>query len=234
MIRDDSTSISEPAPKPNGIVLALIAGCIAVGAPFVTTYLGLRDFDVDPRVPRYQAIMSLPVFFVAILPIILLILFAIRRKFMHPLLRTLLVLSPALLLTMPGLIEALVSPTKPDVSFAERIGHPIPDDAGAFKAWFSHSPGESSYMFTFRCSAESTESLLAANTYKLVENPAMLDPEMGQYFQLPIGGVVPPKGWPQPKTWAGIKIYSSDVPGGYRYLLTDADKSRVFILVGNT
>lgn len=202
--------------------------------PYATTYLGLRDFDVDPRVPRYQAVMSLPFFVILVLPIILLILSAIRRRCMHPLLRSLLVLSPALVLTMPGLIEALVSPTKPDVPFAERMGHPIPNDADDFKVWFSHSPGESSYMFTFRCSAKSTESLLAGNTYKLVEKPSMLDPEMGQSYQLPIGGLAPPKGWPQPKTWADLKIYSSAVPGGYRYLLTDADESRVFILVGDT
>lgn len=212
----------------------LIAGFIAVGGLFVTTYLELREFDVDPRLPRYQAIMNLPFFVVLVFPIILLILFAIRRRYMHPLLRSLLVLSPALVLTMPGLIESLVSPTRSNVDFSERMGHPIPDDATGFKAWFSHSPGESSYMFTFRCSAESTESLLAAKTYKLIENPSMLDPETGQYFQLPIGGMAPPKGWPQPKTWDGLKLYKSDVSGGYRYILTNADKSNIFILVGDT
>lgn len=210
-----------------------IAGFIAVGGPLVTTYLELREFDVDPRLPRYQAIMNLPFFVVLVLPIILLILFAIRRRCLHSLLRSLLVLSPALVLTIPGLIEALVSPTKPYVSFAERMGHSVPNDASAFKAWFSHSPGESKYMFTFRCSAGSTESLLAANVYELIENPSMLDPEMGQHYELPIGGRALPKGWPQPKTWEGIKIYSSDVPGGHRYLMTDGSKSRVFILFGS-
>lgn len=234
MIRGDSTSVGEPAAKPNGILLVLITGCITVGLPIATTYLGLREFDVDPLVIHFEAIMSLPYFLVLILPVVLLILFTIRRKRMHPLLRSLLVLSPALLLTMPGLMEALASPTKSTVSFAERMRHPIPDDAREFKAWFSHSPGESTYMFTFRCSAKSTESLLAANTYTVVENPSMLDPEMGHHHQLPIGGTAPPNGWPQPKSWNGITIYKSMVPGGYRYLLTDADKSRVFILVGDT
>lgn len=234
MIRDEPTSISRRAPKPNGILLTLIAGCIAVGVPFVTTYLGLRDFDIDPHVPRYLAIMSLPFFIILVLPIILLILYLIRRRWMHPLLRSLIVVSPALVITVPGLIEALVSPTRPDVPFAERMGHPVPNDAGAFKAWFSHSPGESRYMFSFRCSAEATESMLAANAYEVIENPSMLDPEIGQYYELPMGGMVVPKGWPQPKTWDGIKIYSSDVAGGYLYLLTDESKSRVFILVGST
>ncbi len=221
-------------PKPSGISLALIAACLVAGMPFVTTYLGLRDFDVDPRVPRWQAIMSLPLFFFLVFPIILIILFAIRRRCLHPLLRSVLVLAPALLLTMPGLIESLVSPKKPDVPFAERMGCPIPSDASGFKAWFSHSPGESTYMFTFHCSTESTELLLAAKAYKLDENPSMLDPEIGQYFQLPIGGLPLPKGWPNPKTWQGLRFYASDVPGGYRYLLTDGAGSRVFILAGDT
>ena len=226
--------IRKSAPKPNGILLALVAGFLAVGVPYATTYLGLREFDIDPRVPRYEALMRLPFFVVLILPILLLTLFAIRRRLMHPLLRSLLVLSPALLLTLPGLIKAVISPTKSNVDFAERMGCSIPSDATGFKAWFSHSPGESSYMFTFSCSAKSTDSLLAANSYKLIENPSMLDPEMGRYYQLPIGGMLPPKGWPQPKTWNGLRLYKSDVSGGYRYILTNADRSKIFILVGDT
>jgi hypothetical protein len=116
-------------PRPRGIFLVLIAGCLVAGMPFVTTYLGLRDFDVDPRVPRWQAIMSLPLFFFLVLPIIFIILFAIRRRCLHPLLRSVLVLAPALVLTMPGLIEALVSPEKPAAPFTKRMGHLIPSDA---------------------------------------------------------------------------------------------------------
>ena len=224
----------EKHPRPSGIFLSFIAGCLVAGTPYVTTYLGLRDFDVDPRVPRWQAIMSLPLFFFLALPIIFIILLAIRRRCLHPLLRSFLVLSPALVLTMPGLIEALARPEKPAAPFTERMGHPIPSDTSGFRAWFSHSPGESTYMFTFRCSAESTKSMLAANTYRLIENPSMLDPEIGLYYQLPIGGLPLPNGWPNPKTWEGLRLYSSDVPGGYRYLLTDEAGSRVFFIAGDT
>jgi hypothetical protein len=76
--------------------------------------------------------------------------------------------------------------------------------------------------------------MLAANTYRPIENPSMLDPEMGQYYQLPIGGLSLPNGWPNPKTWQGLRLYASDVPGGYRYFLTDEAGSRVFILTGDT
>jgi hypothetical protein len=89
-------------------------------------------------------------------------------------------------------------------------------------------------MFTFCCSTESTELLLAAKTYKLDENPSMLDPEIGQHFELPIGGLPLPNGWPNPKTWQGLRLYTSEVPGGYHFLLTDEDGSRVFILTGDT
>lgn len=223
-----------PTTKPNGLLLALIAGCVAVSVPYISMYLRYRAFDLDPREPRYFALMNLAFFIVLVLPIIFLILSIIRGKCMRPLFRVLVVVSPALLLTMPGFIEAVMVPEKPGVPFSERMAHPIPEDATGFRAWFSHSPGESSYMFTFRCSAASTETLLAANSYKLIENPAMLDPDIGEYFQVPIGGMTLPKGWPKPKSWNGLKVFSSEVPGGYRYLLTNADQSRVFILAGDT
>jgi predicted neutral ceramidase superfamily lipid hydrolase len=116
-------------PKPSGISLALVAGFLVVGMPFVTTYLGLRYFEVDPRVSRWQVIMNLTLFIFLVLPIILVVLFAIRRRCLNPLLRSILVIAPALVLTMPGLIESMVSPAKPDVSFTERMRCPCPGSA---------------------------------------------------------------------------------------------------------
>jgi hypothetical protein len=234
MTGEDTWDTREISPKPNGVLLVLIAGCIAIGLPFVTTYLSLREFDVDSRVPRYQAMLSLPLFVFLVLPIIFLILFVLSRRCIGPFLRSFLVLSPVLVLTVPALIEAAISPVRASVEFAERMEHSIPDDARGFKAWFSHSPGETNYMFTFSCSAQSTEAILASGTYRLVENSSMLDPGIRQFSGLPIGGSVIPKAWPRPNTWDGLKLYQSEVPGGYRYLLTDVERSRVFILVGDT
>ncbi len=230
----ETRSISEPAFKPHGALLVFLAACLTVGVPYTTVYLEYRAFSINPMMSQARAIMSLPLFIFLILPITLLILFLIRERFMHPLIRALTVLLPVLMLNVPGLIGALFSPHKPQAPFLERMGHPIPDDAAGFKAWFSHSPGESSYMFTFGCSAESTESLLAAKPYKLTDSPSMLDPETGHLYPLPIGGMRPPKGWPLPRSWNGLKLYSSGVPGGYCYLLCNADNTRVFILVGDT
>ncbi len=39
---------------------------------------------------------------------------------------------------------------------------------------------------------------------------------------------------PSPNSWDGLKLYSSELPGGYRYLLTNAEKTKIFILVGDT
>ncbi|MCP5532510.1 MAG: hypothetical protein H7A49_16605 [Akkermansiaceae bacterium] len=223
----------EPVPRPAGIWLVVIAGCIVAAAPVAEIHLRYREFDLGPGF-GIQMILSGVSFAVLVLPITLLMVFLLRRKRLRPVWRSLLILAPVLLLTLPGLVESVFSPINSRDVFAKRMEREVPSDAGDFKAWFSHSPGESSYMFSFRCTAASTEALLAAHPYALVKEHAMFEPEIGESFRLPIGGLAVPDGWPEPKTWHGLEVHTSDVPGGYRFLLTDRERTRVLILVGDT
>ncbi|MES2922784.1 MAG: hypothetical protein V4819_14615 [Verrucomicrobiota bacterium] len=221
-------------PKPHGFLLILLAGCIVAFAPIVNRLVAFREFDLDLRFALFDALMTLVFVGIFLLHIHLGILFLIRGKHLRPLYRTLLILSPALVFTLPLFIEALVEPVDSKKSFAQRMKHPLPVDATGWRAWYSHSPGESSYMFSFNTTSASTEALLASGSYTLNENPMMLEPEIGDLMPLPIGGYSVPNGWPQPKTWHGLKVYTSHDNNGYCYILTDGAKSRVFIMVGDT
>ena len=220
--------------QPKRWILVIAAPLLWIAITYLNIRIQFKEFDLDPGWVSSLMIMKSLIPALVAFPCTLMLLSWMRDKCFGGWLRILIALSPVLLTTLPGVFSTLISPMRRSVEFKERMGTAIPDDAFNLQAWYSHSSGESSYMFAFQCSARSTESILAANTYEIVENPSMLDPELGQFYQLPIGGMSPPKGWPQPKSWKGIKTYSSEVPGGYRYLLTDADKSRVFILVGDT
>lgn len=222
------------SPKSHGAFLILLTGFIAAFAPTVNGLIAFREFDLDLRFALSDALMSLVCISVFLLPIQLGILFLIRRKQIRPLYRTLLVLSPVLVLTVPPFLEALMKPVDSKKRFAQRLKHPLPADATGWRAWYSHPPGESHYMFSFNTTPASTETLLGSSIYTLVENPPMLDPEIGDYSQLPIGGNAPPKGWPIPKTWEGLKVFSSRENNDYCYILTDGSKSRIFIMVGDT
>ncbi len=231
---EPSAKPKPPAPRPDGFVLVLVATALAAVTPFVSLHLGYRAFDLDPRLVRLETMMTLPFFFVLMLPIILLILVLIRGRNLRPSFRSLIVLAPVLVLCGPRWVEAAFDPADPRIPFFKGMNAQLPKDAADFKAWFSHAPGETKYMFSFRCSPESTDTLLASAPYKAVENPTMLDPDFSRFYQLPIGGLTVPRGWPEPKTWSGLKVHQSEVSGGYRYLMTDESRTQVFILVGDT
>lgn len=89
-------------------------------------------------------------------------------------------------------------------------------------------------MFCFQTTSAAANHLLQSTASKLVEHPAMLDPELGFHYELPITGVSVPKGWPKPKTWDGLQVYQSGQIKDYCYILKDASKTQVFVMVGDT
>lgn len=178
--------------------------------------------------------MQLPHLIVGIIPFVLITLVWMRGKHFSPWLRILIAVSPVLLATLPGVLSAANNPMRRIVEFQQQMDSPIPDDASNLKAWYSHSPGESSYMFSFQCSTDSIEALIKAHPYQLLEKPNMVDPELDRFFELPIAGLALPKGWPRPKDWSDLQIYSSEVTGGYLLLLISRSAKQVFILVGDT
>ncbi|MES2658070.1 MAG: hypothetical protein V4689_05600 [Verrucomicrobiota bacterium] len=221
-------------PKPHGFFLVLLAGCILALAPIVNKLVAFREFDLDLRFAVFDALISLVSVGIFLLPIHLGLLFLIRGKHLRPLYRLILVLSPTFVFILPRFVVALVRPVDSEKSFAERMKHPLPADATGWRAWYSHSPGESSYMFCFSTTPASTRALLASGSYTFVEAPMMLEPANGEPMPLPIGGYSVPRGWPKPKSWDGLKVYFSRKNNGYCYILTDGTKSRVFIMVGDT
>lgn len=232
MENDDMSHVEHP--KPSGWILVLLTPLLCMAMVYSSIRLEFREFDLEPWWVRGLMVMQSPVLILVVLPCALIILGLMRHKFIVGWLRALVVLSPVLLMTLPGFLSALSSPMKSSIEFKERMGTAIPKDASDLQAWYSHGPGESGYMFAFRCSAASMDALVRAHPYQLHENPIMLDPDMGSHFQLPIGGAAVPKGWPKPKEWSDLQVYQSDVDGGYRYLLISRNASRVFILVGDT
>jgi hypothetical protein len=221
-------------PQPRGVLLLLLNCVIAVGLPVIGTRLGLREYDVDPRMLRGAAYWSLIGCVFLILPVTLLILGLIREKRITPWARTLIVMSPVFLVNLPTLADAIFSPTSVRKDFQKRMHHPLPANATRLHAWYSHAPGEASYMFCFNTMPEDTEALLESGSFKRRENHEMNEPEFGGYFDLPIGGARIPEGWPHPKSWEGFEVYSSDTIKDYSYILTDKSKTKVFVMVGDT
>ena len=118
------------------------------------------------------------------------------------------------------------------MDFAEWMKQPLPLNATGLRAWFSHGK-DSSYMFCFNTAPDTTNDLLESGSFKLLENPMMNDPELGAYFDLPIGGVRIPAGWPHPKTWDGLEVYYSETIKDYGFILTNRLHTKVFVLVGD-
>lgn len=222
------------SPRPHGALLILMAGCISFLAPKLIQLVAFREFSLDPRDAQWQTFMNLPIFVILIIPIQLGILSFIRGKSIRPIYRSLLVLSPVLVFAIPKLVVAVVKPVSAKACFYERMKLPLSPDAAGLKAWYSHSPGASVFMFSFSTIPEFTEALLASGHFTLIEEPSMSDPELGAYYELPIGGLSIPKGWPKPKTWENLKVFTSNETNDFCYILTDSSKCRVFILVGDT
>lgn len=220
-------------PKPRGIFLLLLNCVIAVGLPVLCMRLRLREYDMDLRMLQAAAYWSLIGFVFLILPATVLILRIIRERRITSRVRTLIVMSPAVLLSLPALKEAIFSPASARKDFQERMGHPLPANATRLHAWCSLSR-EDSYKFCFNTMPVDTETLLESGGFKRLENQEMNEPETGIYFDLPISGARIHNGWPHPKSWEGLEVYSSETIKDYSYILTDKSKTKVFVLVGDT
>jgi hypothetical protein len=220
--------------QPRGCFFVTAAPFLWVAITYLTIRLEFREFDLESWWIRSMVFMQLPLLIVGILPFVLIALFLMRGKHFSPWLRILIAVSPVLLATMPGVLSAANSPMRRLFEFQQCMDSPLPDDASNLKAWYSHSPGESSYMFSFRCSIESIEALIKVHPYQLLEKPNMVDSELDRFFELPIAGMAVPEGWPRPRDWTDLQVYRSEVTGGYLYLLISRNGRQVFILVGDT
>lgn len=216
------------------MALLLVAGTIAVLGSLAGQFAAFREFDVDPRLFLFMAPINLIFFCVFLLPVTAIILFFIRRKFLRPWLRTLLACIPSLVLVLPYLGRGLVNPKQAEEVFAKRMNHPLPKDASGLRSWYFRGIGEDHYMFSFRTTRAATDDLLQTAACQAEEYSAMMDPELGVHFELPINDVSVPKGWPKPKSWDDLKVYRSDRIKDYCYILTDASKTQVFVMVGDT
>jgi hypothetical protein len=222
------------SPAPSGPLLILSVGAITIFGGLAGMLAGHRAFEVAPSGVLFMVVPLFVIFGVFILPITLGVLFLIRRKNLRPWLRTLLVSAPALVFALPYLGGGLVNPADPSEVFAKRMNHPLPANATDLRSWYFHGIGESHYMFSIQATPDATDDLLQSAASEVVEHHPMLDPELGVHFELPINDVSVPKGWPKPKTWDGLKLYRSGQIKDYCYIITDASKTRVFVMVGDT
>lgn len=222
------------SPKPNVPRLILLTGGITLLGGLAGTLAGHRAFEVAPFGILFMVFSLFVSLCVFILPVTLSVLFLIRRKYLRPWLRTLLVSAPTLVFALPYLCGGLVNPADPGKAFAKRMNHPLPANALGLRSWYFHGIGEKHYMFSFQTTPAATDDLLESAACEVVEHHPMLDPELGVHFELPINDVSVPKGWPKPKTWDGLKVYRSGQIKDYCYIMTDASKTRVFVMVGDT
>jgi hypothetical protein len=220
--------------KPSGLLLILLAGAVAVSGGVVGVLAEGREFDVEPFGILFMAATSLVFFCVFLLPITLGVLFLIRRRNLPPWLRALLVTAPVLVLALPYLVGGLIRPMSVEKTFEKRMRHALPAGATGLRSWYFHGIGERHYMFSFQTTPDATDDLVKFTACDIIEHPAMLDAELGVHYELPINGVAVPKGWPRPKTWEGLQVYRSDQIKDYCYILTDASKTKVFVMVGDT
>lgn len=220
--------------RPNGLLLILMAGAMAVFGGVAGMLAEHRRFDIEPFGILFMGIPCFLIFCIFLMPATLVMLFLIRRKSLRPCLRTLLASIPSLAFVLPILHGGLVNPRQVQQVFAERMSHPLPAGASNLRSWYFHGIGERHYMFSFQTTPAATDDLLESAASKLVEHPAMLDPGHGVHFELPINGFSVPKGWPNPNAWHGMKAYRSGRIKDYCHILTDASKTRVFVVVGDT
>lgn len=220
-------------PKPRGFLLLLLGGMIAACLPALCERLRLREYDVQSIMIQVRVIYGLVYFCIVVLPISLFLLFLIRWRPLHPLMRTLIVVSPAIIWNLPALSEAVFSPVSASGDFAKRLKHPLPPTTNGLLSWCCHGR-DSSYMFSFSTTSEATKALLSSGNFKLLEYDLSDDHDVGSEFRLPVGGGHLPKSWPDPRSWEGLELYGSETIEDYGFIFTDKWHSKVLVLVGDT
>lgn len=168
-------------------------------------------------------LLSIP-FVIIFLPIMGLILFLIRRRQLSPLLRILIVTAPVLACSLLMLGSTLLTALDTEGRFEQRMNCELPESAENFHAYFSGGGlSDHTDLFYFKISPHDIQHLLESRPYTLRA------PETLTYFFIPD----PPTGWPNPKNWDGLKVYTLDEGFWSYHILINHDQTQVFIIAGN-
>ena len=212
-----------PKQKPHGGLILLLGWIIFSGSYILAETMlwtnktrGLSSglFDV--------ILLSIP-FIIIFLPIMGLILFLIRRRRLPPMLRILIVTAPVLVRSLPMLGSALHTAQDPEGRYEQRMNCDLPETAENFQAYFSGGGlSDHTDLFYFKATPHEIQSLLESRPYKLRA------PESLKYFFIPN----PPDGWPNPKNWDDLNVYTVDEGSWFYHVLTNKDQTQAFIIAG--
>ncbi len=136
--------------------------------------------------------------------------------------RTLAILAPAFACVLLVLAGFAFDPPTPAGRLRRFTGASFPLSARDLRTHFTGG-GVADYSDTyyFRCSAADTKQLISA----LSLTPAdQFDQDM---FATP-----PFRGWPDPSTWTGRRVYRGGRDKWFYYLATDASQQQVYLFVG--
>jgi len=222
-------------PRPHGLLLILLSGLVFIPSMSLTEFKHYTDQARGWSAVGFQAVLYAVLFGIFIVPITALILFLIRRKQLSPRWRTLIVISPVLILSLLQFGGSVARPLKSQERFAKMMDCELPPQATVFKAW--HSGGgliDFLDMYHFKTTPEGIDQLLASRPYKPDASVVMTDPEFRIHHELPVIGVSPPEGWPKPRDWPGLEIYRYEKKTWFYYILTDGEKSQAFVIAGCT
>ena len=147
-----------------------------------------------------------------------------------PAFRTLCALYPALVFAAMAVVVALTHLAEPSGRFQKAYGGGLPEDTREFHAFFSRTGfWEPQDAFAFQTTPEATKALLAAHPFAETTTDLWTkSPATALILAHATGG-----GWPDPRSWPGLKAYHYDQAAathGFE-LLTDATMTRVFIVV---
>ena len=144
--------------------------------------------------------------------------------------RTLCAIYPALVFALMAAVTTLGNGAAPAGRFRKAYGSGLPEDAHELHVFFSRTGFWAAQdAFAFQTTPEAARALLAAHPFA----PSTADLWAGStrtaYLLQQTGG----PGWPDPRTWTGLKAYTcADNPAPHHFeLMTDTTMTKVFILV---
>jgi hypothetical protein len=231
MNKQRKSNPTKPSKRPSSVALFGLAGVLGMSLPWAGCHWFYREFDPLPRTLDCEMSTWIMTLILVELPLVMAMLGLLRKRKLRPWIRTIIAISPVLLLNLPGCVAAFFKPMRAKDSFAKCMGIPTPRDARDFKAWYTHAAGDSSYWFSFSCSSDFTQDLLEDGGYELDETPSILEPEIGELRARELFQNLPTKGWPYPPNWEGLQVYSKVLSdGGNLTVFTNRDRTQVFII----
>ncbi len=205
--------------------IIFIGWVMFIGCYIISEVLQWTDKTRGLTSAIFHAIPYTFVFAMIPFPLMVLILSITRRRRMSLIRRILIVTSPVIVIGFLMVGGSINSAFNSESRFAAMMDYRLPETPVNFKAYHSGG-GFADYldMYYFETNPDEVKKLLDLRPYLLRDLPMS--------GSLPIGGVSPPPGWPNPVEWEGLKVFEFHERTWFYYILVDDNQTQVFVIAG--